>query len=200
VHCSRVVATAAALLLLTPAEGSAQRISGQGQAFTAPLANPHLLRVFTGTLEGHYVDPPPATDAGAFAFVLFAYDPSGPALVGAPLFEQILDGPAVLEGLTVVVDRVLNPGGMYVFQIVGVVGTVMSATLSSSPDDIPDGMAVGCDVVDTNPCVIQGHNDEDVEGFRLIFAVSAVPEPGTLALLGAGVLAIAVRVWRRRQT
>jgi hypothetical protein len=159
-----------------------------GQTFTAPVSpNPLLTSLTVSPLGLHFDDAASPLSAQIYAF-------NGTSLVGASLFTQSLG--TTFAGFTLTPMLALSAGARYAV-VVGIPPTSQSV-FGISADNFVGGSFIACDAVAT-PCEIEaGH---DVHGFAVAYApVATVPEPGTWALLGTGLLAVGGIAPRRRRT
>jgi hypothetical protein len=170
-------------------------LPGQGQTFTVPVGFSELRElVFPYVLTVSVRVP---SQDRSLALEIFAWDgaaPSGPALFSAPLPVSASDGtvPQFSGALP------LTPGQTYLALLHG--GGVGPGVprVPGAADPYPGGSWVGFDGV--SYVTRFGTDDELDARFSATFgagAVTATPEPATVALLGAGLLAAAVAARRR---
>jgi hypothetical protein len=167
----------AAALLAAPVAASAHTL----QAFTAPL---------TGGLVLNRVNSwGPAIDAAGGWAAIRAWDDvrweaTGPVLWSAPLVGGI-------RGFDLAPDLTLEAGRMYALTVTNTYSTRLG-------DEVDGGRAYRCTPHHTNCTYFTDTAPQaDYEGWRTAYSyaplapVSTVPEPGTYALLGAGLAGVA---------
>ncbi|MEP6780614.1 MAG: PEP-CTERM sorting domain-containing protein [Gemmatimonadaceae bacterium] len=157
-----------------------------GQSFTAPGGPNTLLQQLTVGSTGIL-----GSSTGA-PYQADIYALIGGQLSGGSLFSQML-GTSV-GGFTLHPNLALTAGGTYVVLLSGGNGSFYS---NFDADTYAGGSAYTC--FDGRDCASFGAND--LNGFQLQFgAATTVPEPGTSALLGIGLLSFgAFKVRRRRR-
>lgn len=156
-----------------------------GQSFTAPNGPNTLLQQLTVGSTGML-----GSSTGA-PYSAEIYALTGGALTGASLFSQVL-GTSV-AGFTLLPNLVLAPGGTYVVLVSGGNGSFYS---NFDANTYAGGSAYTCFA--GRDCASFGANDLNDLGLRF-GVVTTVPEPGTSALLGMGLLSLGAAGLRARR-
>ena len=183
----RMVA-ASLLFALTATVASAQ--NRVGQSFTV-TANSILSR-FSVSSDG-------LNGTGLSPFTVDIFKLSGLTLEGPSLFSQSLGNN--LNGLSITPNLTFATGGMFAIIVTRPIDW-LGFSYASQADFIPNGSLLACT---GTSCLLESGPTRDLRDAALQITIggdfpqSTVPEPGTSALVGAGLLALGGCVARRRR-